>query len=579
MGKSKKKTESNETTEKTLNPSASENVMEQIEKASGRLHALFVQLPRFLKVTRNDALSMHREIDDSSRVKSLSYWMFVVSSCGIATLGLIINSPAVIIGAMLVSPLMSPIIGLGMGIAVSDLYLGFKSILNIGLSVLVAVLTAFVITWIVPIQEMTPEILSRTSPTVLDLFIALFCGLVAALSSVRASGESLLSSAAPGAAIGVALMPPLCVTGYGIGIGFDQSIVFGAGLLFITNLTAIVLVSSIFFYFIYENYNIKKLIQLLTARREKSEPLFKLLNEVPAWNRLNGQITSGKRFLFPVGLLLLISYPLFISLGILKQKNDVRTYITNRLSEIDGMNVIRGADSLVYSSEGVRGSIVYSSTEVPPADFNDSLNRSVEKNFDSYRSKVSLVRVARESDLDAFRKPQALTLESSPETMHDAIRQKHATEIAERALSIVSSRFPESVGLVLQTYVSYSSKGMQSIEVFYAGEQISNEARNVLIDTLQKEMTLLKGNFQSFSIKRHGPLETDYACGKQFNQEELESEITELLNEVQNPEIKIQVTLDSNVPQEIEFTKLKGRINLKRSNLQCQARLRYILQR
>lgn len=68
---------------------------------------------------KRDAVEMYREIDRNSTYFSLSYWLFIVASCGIATMGLIINSPAVIIGAMLVSPLMSPIIGLGMGIAVA----------------------------------------------------------------------------------------------------------------------------------------------------------------------------------------------------------------------------------------------------------------------------------------------------------------------------------------------------------------------------------------------------------------------------------------------------------------------------
>ena len=107
------------------------DLSQELERASGRLHSLFVQLPHLLGVSRSDVLLMHSQIDDGSRIKSLPYWMFVISSCGIATLGLIINSPAVIIGAMLVSPLMAPIIGLGMSVAISDVYLGLKSIVNI----------------------------------------------------------------------------------------------------------------------------------------------------------------------------------------------------------------------------------------------------------------------------------------------------------------------------------------------------------------------------------------------------------------------------------------------------------------
>ncbi|MCB1139944.1 MAG: DUF389 domain-containing protein, partial [Leptospiraceae bacterium] len=289
----------------TQQPEESEkrDLAQELERASGRLHSIFVQLPQFLGVKRSDVLLMHSQIDDGARIKSLPYWMFIISSCGIATLGLIINSPAVIIGAMLVSPLMAPIIGLGMSVAISDVYLGFKSVLNVVVSFLVAVLTAAAITYIVPINELTPEILSRTSPTFLDLFIALFCGLVAALSSVRSDGEAIMGSVAPGAAIGVALMPPICVVGYGLGTGFNMAIMWGSFLLFVTNLSAIVMVSSVFYYFVYEGYNIQKLIRLLVSRREKTEPLFRLLGRQSWWIQLNELITSSKRFLFPVLLL------------------------------------------------------------------------------------------------------------------------------------------------------------------------------------------------------------------------------------------------------------------------------------
>lgn len=557
------------------NHSATDTVMEQLERAGGRLHAMFVQLPRFLKVTKNDAIGMHREIDDGSRVKSLSYWMFIVSSCGIATLGLIINSPAVIIGAMLVSPLMSPIIGLGLGIAVSDLYLGFKSLINIALSVVVAVATAVLITLVVPIQEMTPEILSRTSPTVLDLFIALFCGLVAALSAVRSMGESLLSSAAPGAAIGVALMPPLCVAGYGIGIGFDMTILTGAALLFITNLTAIVLVSSIFFYFIYESYSFKKLVQLLLNRREKSEPLFKLLSEVPAWNRLNSQISSGKRFLFPLGLLVLISYPLSVSLGILKQKNDVRNLITEELSRIEGVNLIRGADSLVYTSEGVQGSVVYSSAAVPPADFNEKMNEKIEKQFPDYRSRLSLVRVARESDLDTLRQPRAVTLESSPDTLHDAIRQQHASEIAQRAHSIIHTRFPRSAGIVLETFVTYSQTGMQSIQADYAGENLSAESLKLLEETLKKELQLLKGDFKELTIRRVRPLTQSYGCNAALSEKQTAEVLQPYLNYLQNGFLRLRIEAAEGLSLPELPAAVADRITVQKGNFRCRLQVRF----
>tara|TARA_Y100001937_G_scaffold128849_1_gene208997 strand:- start:47071 stop:48819 length:1749 start_codon:yes stop_codon:yes gene_type:complete len=518
------------------------DLSQELERASGRLHSLFVQLPHLLGVSRSDVLLMHSQIDDGSRIKSLPYWMFVISSCGIATLGLIINSPAVIIGAMLVSPLMAPIIGLGMSVAISDVYLGLKSIVNIVLSSIVAVLTAAAITYMVPINELTPEILSRTSPTFLDLFIALFCGLVAALSSVRSDGEAIMSSVAPGAAIGVALMPPICVVGYGLGTGFSAAIMWGAFLLFVTNLSAIVMVSSVFYYFVYEGYNIQRLIRLLVNRREKTEPLFRLLGRQGWWVQVNEWITSSKRFLFPVILLALISYPLISSLAYLKEKIDIRNHVSEQLSNVQGMSLIRGIDGLVFNRNDIKGTIVYSSAELPGADFQEKLNQTVEKRFPEYNSRITLVRIARESDLSTLRKTQELTLDTSPETFHDAIRNRHATELVERAQSLVQARFPKKAGVILETRVIYSAEGMDRVVVDYAGEPMPRETRELLEETLTRALQALKGDLRTLELNRVSRSKRTFRCDseaqRQVWRQELRDDLRRLRN---NPYLRIRI--------------------------------------
>ena len=519
------------------------DLAQELERASGRLHNLFVQLPHKLGVSRSDALLMHSQIDDGARIKSLPYWMFVISSCGIATLGLIINSPAVIIGAMLVSPLMAPIIGLGMSVAISDVYRGLKSGVNIVLSSIVAVLTAAAITYLVPINELTPEILSRTSPTFLDLFIALFCGLVAALSSVRSDGDAIMSSVAPGAAIGVALMPPICVVGYGLGTGFTASIMWGAFLLFVTNLSAIIMVSSVFYYFVYEGYNIQKLIRLLTGRREKTEPLFRLLGRQEWWIRLNESIGSGKRFLFPVVLLALISYPLISSLAYLKEKIDIRNYVSQELNGVQGMSLIRGTDGLIFDRDDVKGTIVYSSAELPGADFQDKLNQDIEARFPDYRSSISLVRIARESDLSSLRKTQELTLETSPETFHDAIRNRHATELVERAQTLLHARFPQSAGIILETRLIYTTDGMERVLVEFAGDPLPRETRNILEETLTRALQALKGDLRSVDINRQGRTSEVFRCDTEAQKKVWNDQWNQDLSRLRsNPYLKLVVS-------------------------------------
>ena len=136
-------------------------------------------------------------------------------SAGIATLGLALNSPAVIIGAMLISPLMGPILASGLALATGDFVLGTRAVVNLALSCLAAIAFAVLLVALLPFKEVTAEIAARTQPNTLDLVIALFSGAVGSIAVCK-EVKGVVTSI-PGVAIAVALMPPLCVVGYGIG--------------------------------------------------------------------------------------------------------------------------------------------------------------------------------------------------------------------------------------------------------------------------------------------------------------------------------------------------------------------------
>ena len=163
------------------------------------------------------------------------YAFMIVMSCGIATLGLLQNSAAVIIGAMLISPLMGPIIALGMGLATFDLRSIREALLTLLAGVGLALAIAVLIVWLSPLKAATSEILARTEPTLFDLLVAVFSGLAGAYATVTRKGETIV-----GVAIATALMPPLAVVGYGIAVQ-NWDIAGGAGFLFMTNLLAIAL--------------------------------------------------------------------------------------------------------------------------------------------------------------------------------------------------------------------------------------------------------------------------------------------------------------------------------------------------
>ena len=170
---------------------------------------------------------------------SVRYGILTALSCAIAILGLLLSSPAVIIGAMLISPLMTPIMLFGFSLATLDQRLVRQSLTAIAVGTLLAIVQSMAIVWLSPLKSATPEILARTSPNFFDLLVAIFSALAGAYAVSQRKGETIV-----GVAIATALMPPLAVIGYGIATR-DWAIFSGAGGLFMTNLLAIGLTASI----------------------------------------------------------------------------------------------------------------------------------------------------------------------------------------------------------------------------------------------------------------------------------------------------------------------------------------------
>ena len=192
---------------------------------------------------KSEADAIDAEIRSNVSLRGTNLWVLILAIL-IASVGLDLNSTAVVIGAMLISPLMGPIMGIGYGIGVYDFPLIRKSVMSLLLATLIAFLTSTLYFWLSPLSEAHSELLSRTSPTIWDVLIAFFGGLAGMIASTR----KIKTNVVPGVAIATALMPPLCTAGYGFANG-EWSYFFGAFYLYIINsvfiaIAAVIIISA-----------------------------------------------------------------------------------------------------------------------------------------------------------------------------------------------------------------------------------------------------------------------------------------------------------------------------------------------
>ncbi len=172
---------------------------------------------------------IHAEIEKGIEFKGTNLWILMCAIL-VASVGLNMNSTAVIIGAMLISPLMGPINGMGYGIATYDMPLFRRAIKNFTFAVGVSLITSALYFFITPVSTGHSELLARTSPTIYDVLIAFFGG----LAGILAISSKLKGNVIPGVAIATALMPPICTAGYGLAT-LQFNFVFGALYLFTIN--------------------------------------------------------------------------------------------------------------------------------------------------------------------------------------------------------------------------------------------------------------------------------------------------------------------------------------------------------
>lgn len=298
-----------------------------------------------LGVSQTRKEQVYLDICSSVSLEDISYWIQVLFAAGIATLGLVLNSPAVIIGAMLISPLMGGILANGLALAAGDVILAMRALLNLALSCAVAIAFAVILVSLLPFKEMTAEIAARTRPNILDLVVALFSGAVGSVAICKEPKG--VATSIPGVAIAVALMPPLCVVGYGIGIAISVNsikglqVASGGGLLFFTNLVAITFTAMLVFLGLHiDNLQVKEKVREWRNTHEESIWMQGILERLPAYQKLKRIGSLPGRLLLIFMTIGVIVFPLNQSLNQLRreitlqqQENRIRRSATDLWQE------------------------------------------------------------------------------------------------------------------------------------------------------------------------------------------------------------------------------------------------------
>lgn len=214
------------------------NIFENFSQLFSDTRIYLVNLLDFRKDA--DQISTIEEIKANIQFKGATAWILICSIL-VASIGLNTNSIPVVIGAMLISPLMGPILGVGLSIAINDIDTLKTSLISLGTMILLSVLTSFVYFWIFDINADTSELFARTRPDIREILIAFFGGLALIIATTK---KGTIATVIYGVAIATALIPPLCTAGYGIAVG-DLDYFLGAMYLFIINTIFIALATFI----------------------------------------------------------------------------------------------------------------------------------------------------------------------------------------------------------------------------------------------------------------------------------------------------------------------------------------------
>ena len=280
---------------------SNDNAASNKDEVKSNFFKLTGSLGSFIKEVTNireetDVEGSIDEIKADIDFKGHSVWILVFSIF-IASIGLNVNSTAVVIGAMLISPLMGPILGIGLSVGINDWSTLLRSLKSLGIAVGASILASSLYFWLTPLHEASSELLARIKPTPLDALVAFFGGMALIVARTK---KGTIASVIFGVAIATALMPPLCTAGYGLANG-NWNFFFGAFYLFFLNSLFISLATILVVRFL--RFPIVHLVDANKERKAKTYMfIFVVLVLVPSgiifWDSIKESIFNQKANVF-----------------------------------------------------------------------------------------------------------------------------------------------------------------------------------------------------------------------------------------------------------------------------------------
>lgn len=425
-------------------------------------------LANAFRVTPASREALVQQMLDRHAADAAMYWLQLVLATAIATLGLALGSSVVVIGAMLIAPLMTPIVQLGMGLAVGSPVLVARSFARVLLSVLVVVAGATAITLFLPFHEMTPPIVARVSPTALDLLVAVCCALVAAFVTLTTSTSA--GATAAGAAVGMALVPPLCVVGFGLGT-CQLAVARGAALLFTASFSAIMLFSALTFaVFGFAELDLERLERgALPQGTARSAAL------ASARRVLGGTSGSVLRVLLPTMLLAIVYVPLRGALEQVAWEVRARQQVRRELDAV-AQQTVRSTVDVVGHTLRVQLLVVGTAQSAR------ELERGLRKRLALATGTEPWVQVMAVPDDASMRAALSAVESTIPEPVAAPPELSSATSRIETALT---RAWPaQAAGALLDWRVEAGSGGGTRVSVVHVGEALGAAATEVLAQVL-----------------------------------------------------------------------------------------------